>query len=93
MKAVIVPTPFRPFTDDQKVIEIDGATVGTALENLISRYPELKQHLYDDEGRLHPFINIFVGENEIRSLQGADTPLTDGERVIIAAAISGGVDR
>ena len=93
MKAIVVPTPFRPFTDDQKVVEIDGDTVGAALENLTLRYPELRQHLYDDEGRLHSFVNIFVGENEISSLQGADTPLADGERVIIAAAISGGIDR
>jgi molybdopterin converting factor small subunit len=90
MNAVIVPTPFRPFTDDQKVVEIDGDTVGAVLENLTLRYPQLRQHLYDDDGRLHPFVNIFVRESEIRSLQGVDTPLTGGERVIIAAAISGG---
>lgn len=56
----------------------------------MSRHPALKPHLYDDEGRLRSFVNVFLGERDIRELQGARTPLLEGETLLIVPSVAGG---
>ena len=66
---VLIPTPLRAFTGQKDAVEVDGGTVGEALASLTSSYADLRKHLYNDEGKLRHFVNIYVGEDDIRYLE------------------------
>ncbi len=87
-----IPTPLRAYTDDQATASVDGATVGEALRALVDRYPELETNLYADDDTLRQFVNIYVGDEDIRHLDGEDTTLSDGDELSIVPSIAGGMD-
>ena len=80
MPTIHIPTPLRPYVDKQESVEVAGATVREALANLTSTYGDLRKHLYNDEGRLRSFVNIYLNDEDIRYLQKEDTPLQAGRR-------------
>jgi molybdopterin converting factor small subunit len=90
MTKVHIPTPLRPFTDKLDTVEIDGANIGELLQNLITRYGGLKQHLYAADGKLRSFVNIYVNDDDIRYLQKDQTPLKTGDTVSIIPSVAGG---
>lgn len=90
MTTVRIPTPLRSFTGGAKEVDASGETVGAALEDLAQRFPDLKRHLLDDAGALRAYVNVFVNDDDIRSLQGVATPLASGDRVMIIPSIAGG---
>lgn len=90
MTAVRVPTPLRPYTEGQKEIEVEADTVGGALHSLAETYPGLEKHLFDDEGKLRSYVNVFVNEDDVRGLDGEDTPLGADDQVTIVPSIAGG---
>ncbi|WP_114750014.1 molybdopterin-synthase adenylyltransferase MoeB [Pleomorphovibrio marinus] len=90
MAKVFIPTPLRKFTDQQSDIAIAGATVSEILEQLVERFPSLKQYLITSDGQLPPFINVFVGEEDIRNLQRMETEVSSDTLVSIIPAIAGG---
>lgn len=77
-------------TGGKKEVEAEGATLKELIEDLERRYPGLKERLCDEEGNLRRFINFFVNDEDIRFLQGEETPLKDGDVVSIVPAIAGG---
>ena len=85
-----IPTPLRPYADGQSEVSLQTNTVGDALEELTSRYPELKKHLFTEDGELRAFVNLFLNEEDIRYLQGTETPLKEGDRLTIIPSIAGG---
>ncbi|MBI2833152.1 MAG: molybdopterin-synthase adenylyltransferase MoeB [Acidobacteria bacterium] len=87
---ILIPTPLRPYAGKQEVVEVDGRTVGEALNNLTSHYLELRKHLYTDDGRLRRFVNVYVNDDDIRYLQKEDTPLKLGDTVSIIPSVAGG---
>lgn len=89
MVTIRIPSPLRAYTADQAVVEVDGDTIGAALEALITRYPELRQHLYEG-AQLRNFVNIFLGEEDIRFLDGLDTGIDAGDSLRIIPSIAGG---
>ena len=88
--AIHIPTPLRPFTDKLDVVQVNGATVGEVLTDLTTRYAGLKQHLYAADGRLRSFVNIYVGDEDIRYLQKEQTPVADGATLSIIPSVAGG---
>ncbi|MDY7093218.1 MAG: MoaD/ThiS family protein [Acidobacteriota bacterium] len=86
---VQIPTPLRRFTDDRAEVELEGTTVGAVLNALIQRYGSLERHLYQD-GKLRSFVNIFLGDEDVRHLDGEATPVADGDTLTIIPAIAGG---
>jgi len=90
MTIVRVPTPLRPYTGGAKEVEATGDTVGAALHNLAERYPDVRRHLFDESGALRPYVNMFVNDDDIRSLQGDATVLHASDRVMIIPSIAGG---
>ena len=88
--AVHIPTPLRPFTAKLDVVQAEGATVGEVLAHLTTTYPGLKQHLYAADGRLRSFVNVYVGDDDIRYLQKDQTPVKDGQSVSIIPSVAGG---
>lgn len=87
---ILVPTALRTFTDRQSEVLVSGDTVGEAVANFAASYPDIKPHLYEDNGDLRSYVNLFVGETNIRNLQGFDTPVKDGDTVMLVPAIAGG---
>ncbi len=87
---VLIPTPLRPFTDHQDAVELEGANVGELLDNLASRYREVRKHLFDEAGQLRSFVNVYVNEDDIRSLSRGDTAVQDNDVVSIIPSIAGG---
>src|SRR3972149_11663972 len=90
MSTVRIPTPLRPYTDGHKEIECAGASVSAALQDLTARFPALAPHLFNGDGHLRPYVNVFVNDLDIRSLQGEATALTPDDRVMIVPSIAGG---
>ena len=91
MTILRIPTPLRPYADNRSQITLDGAaTVGAALRQLVEQYPALEKHLFDESGELRPFVNLYLNDEDIRYLQGAATPLNEGDRLTIIPSIAGG---
>jgi molybdopterin converting factor small subunit len=90
MTTIRIPTPLRPYTNSQAEVPVSGATVGAVLNDLTRQYPTLKQHLYNDGGELRAFVNVFVNDEDIRHIRGAETPVQDRDRLMIVPSIAGG---
>ncbi len=90
MATLKIPTPLRSYTNGESVVNVQGKNVAEAMKSLIQKYPTLKPHLYNGDENLRPFVNLFVGENNIKDLQGLDTPLDENARVILIPSIAGG---
>lgn len=88
---VRIPTPLQKITGDKGEVEASGETVKEMIDTLEQSYPGLKERLYDEEGKLRRFINIYVNEEDIRFLDGENTKLGDGDDVSIIPAIAGGI--
>ena len=89
--SVLVPTPLRSLTQGQDTVEVDAANVTTLVDALEAQYPGMGGRLRGDDGTLRRFINIYVNDEDIRFLSGAETPLKDGDQVSIVPAIAGGI--
>lgn len=90
MSKIHIPTPLRQYVDKQATVEVKGTTVAEALTSLVARHPDLKKHLYTDEGKLRAFVNLYVNDEDIRYLQKEATALQDGDSISIVPSIAGG---
>ena len=90
MAKILIPTPLRQYAGKQDSVDLAGATVGDVLNSLTSQYSELRRHLYNDEGKLRSFVNVYVNDEDIRYLSKEATPLKDGDTVSIVPSIAGG---
>jgi len=88
--SVLIPTPLRNLTQQDTVL-VEAPTVAGLVDTLEASYPGMGNRLRGDDGVLRRFINIYVNDEDIRFLQGADTPLKDGDQVSIVPAIAGGL--
>lgn len=87
---VLIPTPLRPYTDKLDAVDVSGATVGEALAALTAKYEGLKKHLYNDDGKLRSFVNVYLNDEDIRYLQKEATPIKDGDTLSIIPSVAGG---
>ena len=87
---VQIPTPLRPQTDGQDTIDANGATVQAVLADVITRFPALKDRLFDEAGQPRRFINLFVNDEDIRFLDGVETAVKEGDSLAIIPAVAGG---
>jgi molybdopterin converting factor small subunit len=87
---VRIPTPLRSATDGQSTVEVEAATVDEGLRTLVDRYPDLVDNLYDKDDELRQFVNIYVGDEDVRFGDGVDTALEPGDEVSIVPSIAGG---
>ena len=87
---VLIPTALRPFTRMQATIDVEGRRIGELLQELVRTYPELRPHLYAEDGRLRSYVNVYVNDDDFRALQREETPLAPGDVVSLVPAIAGG---
>jgi sulfur-carrier protein adenylyltransferase/sulfurtransferase len=87
---ITIPTALRHFAGGTSRIELEAATAAEALDKLTSQYAELRRHLYDDQNTLRSFVNVYVNDEDIRHQSGPETPLRDGDTLMIVPSIAGG---
>ena len=87
---VRIPTTLRPISGGQAEVKVEGNTLSEVLAGLEAAHPGFQSRLFDDEGKLRKFVNVFVADYDVRYLQGLDTPVPEGETVSIIPAVAGG---
>lgn len=92
MTIIRLPTPLRSYANGLSDIEVKGSTVSEALDSLLAIYPALRPHLLNNNNQLRPFVNLFLGEDNVNELQGMQTPLKEGDRLLLLPSIAGGCD-
>ena len=85
-----IPTQLRVLAGGDSEVSVDAATVSDALKALDAQHSGFAERLFDDKGELRRFVNVFVADEDIRFLQGLDTPVTAGQTVSIVPAVAGG---
>jgi adenylyltransferase/sulfurtransferase len=87
---ILVPSPLRQYAGKQSAVDVQAATVEEALNALTSSYPDLRRHLYSDEGKLRAFVNLYLNDEDIRYLQHDQTAVKDSDTLSIVPSIAGG---
>ena len=90
MATVIIPTPLRKFTNNTARLNIRAGSVQDIVNDLSFNFPELKRHLLDENGKIRSFVNVFVGDDDIRDLQNEHTSVKEDSVISIVPAIAGG---
>lgn len=87
---ILIPTTLRAHTERKSEIDFEGSTVGEVLQKLVETYPGCKKSLFDEDGKPRSFVNVFLGETNIKNLSGLDSPTKDGDTIMLIPAIAGG---
>ncbi|MCC6301016.1 MAG: MoaD/ThiS family protein [Anaerolineales bacterium] len=90
MPTLKIPTPLRTYTNGKSEVNVSGSNISDALADLANQFPAIKPHIFNEGGELRPFVNLFVGEHNIKDLQGVDTAIKDGDRIMLIPSIAGG---
>ena len=90
MPNIKIPTPLRPYVGGQAQVTVNGETVGAALQDLVSQYPDLRDQLYNGD-QLRQFVNVYLGDEDVRFLEGLETEIDADDHLRIIPTIAGGV--
>ena len=91
MAAIVrIPTQLRTLTAGAGEVKVEGSTVGEVLKALDAAHPGFGERLFDENGKVRRFVNVFIADEDIRFLSGVDTEVTDGQTVSIVPAVAGG---
>ena len=91
MPSIRIPTPLRSYVAGQSEVKVQGHNVAQAMDSLTALHPSLRQHLFSSEGNLRAFVNLFLNENNVKDLQGLETPLQETDRLMLIPSIAGGL--
>ncbi len=91
MSIVKIPPVLRSYTDGEREVSADGASVGDVLEGLAASHPDTRGQLFDERGQLNRFVNVYLNDEDVRFLDGISTKLADGDSVTILPAVAGGM--
>ena len=90
MSTIKIPTPLRPYAGGQSKIQVQGDTVAEVLDQLVEDYPDIRQHIMNGDNELRPFVNLFLNGENVKDLQGGETPLVKDDRLMLIPSIAGG---
>jgi sulfur-carrier protein len=90
MTKINIPTPLRQYTGKLPTVEVKAGTIAEALASLLSRHPDLRRHLYTDNGKLRSFVNVYLNDEDVRYLQKEATAVKDSDTISIVPSIAGG---
>ena len=90
MPKIHIPTPLRQYTGKQAAVDVKGATIGEVLSGLVANHPDLRRHLYNDDGKLRAFVNVYLNDEDVRYLQKEATSVQDSDSISIVPSIAGG---
>jgi len=89
---ILIPTPLRPYTDKKDAVEAEGGTVGELLADLTKKHSGLKAHLYNEQGKLRSFVNVYLNDEDIRYLEKEQTLVSPGDTISIIPSVAGGME-
>jgi molybdopterin converting factor small subunit len=92
MPKIHIPTPLRQYVGKQADVEVSGSSVGDAMSDLVAKHPDLRRHLYNDDGKLRAFVNVYLNDEDVRYLQKEATAVKDGDSISIVPSIAGGTE-
>jgi molybdopterin converting factor small subunit len=92
MPKIHIPTPLRQYTGKQAAVEVKAGTISDALGDLVAQHPDLSRHLYNDDGKLRAFVNVYLNDEDVRYLQKEATAVQDGDSISIVPSIAGGLN-
>lgn len=87
---ILLPTALQRYAGNKEKVEVGGDTVGAALAALTQKEPQLSSHLFDAQGNVRSFVNVYLGDENVRSLKGPETPVKEGDELTIVPSIAGG---
>ncbi len=87
---VHIPAPLRPFAGRQSSVELRARTVGEALAELVARHPDLRRHLFAEDGRLRSFVNVYLNDEDVRYRENEATLVDEGDVLSIVPSVAGG---
>ncbi len=90
MAKVLIPTPLRQFAEKHDSVELDGTTVGEVLSALTTKFPDLRKQLFNDEGKMRSFVNVYLNDEDVRYLKKDATAVASGDTLSIVPSIAGG---
>jgi MoaD family protein len=90
MSKIHIPTPLRQYVGKQSTVEVKGATVAEAMNALVAQHPEVRRHLYTEDGKLRAFVNLYLNDEDIRYLQKEESEVKEGDNISIVPSIAGG---
>jgi molybdopterin synthase sulfur carrier subunit len=90
MPVLRIPGLMKSYVDNQTEVPLSGASMRAVMDNLAQQYPAIRVHVFDDKGKIRRYINLFVNGENIRSLQGLDTPVSEDDKLVLLPSISGG---
>ena len=90
MPTIRIPAPLRTYTAGQSEVALQGDTVQALMQDLVVKYPNIEPHLFAGDGTLRPYVNLFLGEENIKDLSGLETPLKTDDRLLMIPSIAGG---
>jgi molybdopterin converting factor small subunit len=90
MAKVLIPTPLRQYAGKQDTVDLSGSTVGEVLNGLTSQFGDLRKHLYNDEGKLRSYVNVYLNDEDIRYLNKEASAVKDNDTISIVPSIAGG---
>lgn len=90
MAKIHIPTPLRQYAGKQSAIDVAGKSVGEALGDLVAQHPDLRRHLYTEEGKLRSFVNVYLNDEDVRYMGKEATPVTENDNISIVPSIAGG---
>lgn len=85
-----IPTALRQYAGGNAEVQVEASTVGEALQTLTTRHDQLRKHLFNEQGRLRSFVNVFLGDEDVRFLDGQATAVPAGSSLLLVPAIAGG---
>jgi molybdopterin converting factor small subunit len=92
MSKIHIPTPLRQYVGKHSTVEVKGGTVAEAMAELVAQHPEVRRHLYTEDGKLRAFVNLYLNDEDIRYLQKEATAMKDGDNISIVPSIAGGAE-
>lgn len=90
MAKILIPTPLRQFADKKDTVELDGSTVAEVLSALTTQFPDMRKQLFNDEGKLRSFVNVYLNDEDIRYLKKDATAVAATDTLSIVPSIAGG---
>ncbi|MCX6386948.1 MAG: MoaD/ThiS family protein [Solirubrobacterales bacterium] len=90
MATIRIPPVLRSSTDGEREVEADGSHVGEVLRSLVAAHPQTETQLFDGDGELNRYVNVYLNDEDVRVLEGLDTPVGESDSIVILPAMAGG---
>ncbi len=87
---IIIPTPLRQYAENRDSVKLSGQNIGGLLNNLMQKFPNMKKHLFSEDGQIRNFVNVYVNDAHIRYLENSETQLKEGDVISIIPSVAGG---